>query len=81
PGVIGADAEKISERIIAGVRGTRIEVKKDAPLTVNVKVSAGIASLSRITTSTEMEPIIQQARQAMSRAKEAGGNQVFLIYS
>lgn len=81
PGVIGADAEKISERIIAGVRGTRIEVKKDAPLTVNVKVSAGIAALSRITTSTEMEPIIQQARQAMSRAKEAGGNQVFLVYT
>lgn len=81
PGVIGADAEKISERIIAGVRGTRIEVKKDAPLTLNVKVSAGISALSRITTSTEMEPIIQQARQAMSRAKEAGGNQVFLIYA
>lgn len=81
PGVIGADAEKISERIIAGVRGTRIEVKKDEPLTVNVKVSAGISSIARINPSSEMEPIIQQARQAMSRAKEAGGNQVFLIYS
>lgn len=79
PGVIGADAEKISERIIAGVRGTRIEVKKDA--TLNVKVSAGIASLSRITTSTEISSVIEQARQAMSRAKESGGNQVFLIYS
>lgn len=81
PGVIGADAEKISERIIAGVRGTRIEVKKDEPLTVNVKVSAGISSLARINPSSEMEPIIQQARQAMSRAKEAGGNEVFLVYS
>ena len=81
PGVIGADAEKISERIIAGVRGTRIEVQKDAPLTVNVKLSAGISSIARINPSTEMEPIIQQARQAMSRAKESGGNQVFLIYS
>ncbi|KXK14911.1 MAG: response regulator receiver modulated diguanylate cyclase [Chloroflexi bacterium OLB14] len=81
PGVIGADAEKIAERIIAGVRGTRIEVKKDAPLTLNVKVSAGIASLNRITTSTEIEPLIQQAQQAMFQAKEAGGNQVFLVYS
>lgn len=79
PGVIGADAEKISERIIAGVRGTRIEVKKDA--TLNVKVSAGIASLPRITTSTEIQSIIEQARQAMLRAKESGGNQVFLSYS
>lgn len=78
PGVIGADAEKISDRIIAGVRGTRIEVPNEAPL--NVKISAGIASVARISTSTEVEPVIQQARQAVSRAKEAGGNQVFLVY-
>ena len=77
-GVIGADAEKVAERIIAGVRGTRIEVPNEPPL--NVKISAGIASVARISTSTEVEPLIQQARQAMSRAKEAGGNQIFLVY-
>ena len=77
-GVIGADAEKVTERIIAGVRGTRIEVKNEAPL--NVKISAGIASAARISTSTEVEPLIQQARQAMARAKEAGGNQIFLMF-
>ncbi len=77
-GVIGADAEKVAERVIAGVRGTRIEVQDEAPL--NVKLSAGIASVARISTSTEMEPLIQQARQAMTRAKEAGGNQIFLVY-
>ncbi len=78
PGVIGADAEKVAERVIAGVWGTRIEVPKEAPL--SVKVSAGIASVARISTSTEVEPLIQQARQAVARAKEAGGNQVFLVY-
>lgn len=78
PGVIGADAEKVAERIIAGVRGTRIEVPNEPPL--NVKVSAGVASIMRITPSTEIEPIIQQARQAVKRAKEAGGNQVFLVF-
>lgn len=77
-GVIGADAEKVTERIMAGVRGTRIEVKNEPPL--NVKISAGIASAARISTSTEIEPLIQQARQAMSRAKEAGGNQIFLMF-
>lgn len=77
-GVIGADAEKAADRIIAGVRGTRIEVENEAPL--NVKISAGIASVARISTSTEVEPLIQQALQAMARAKETGGNQVFLIY-
>lgn len=78
PGVIGADAEKVAERIIAGVRGTRIEVPNEAPL--NVKISAGIASILRITSTTEIEPIIQQARQAVTRAKEAGGNQVFMAF-
>ncbi|RJP50314.1 MAG: diguanylate cyclase [Anaerolineaceae bacterium] len=78
PGVIGADAEKVAERVIAGVRGTRIEVPDEA--TVNVKISAGIASISRITTSIEVEPLIQHARQAVTRAKEAGGNQVFIAY-
>jgi two-component system, cell cycle response regulator len=77
-GVIGADAEKVADRIIAGVRGTRIEFQNEAPL--NVMISAGIASVARVTTSTEVEPLIQQALQAMTRAKEAGGNQVFLIY-
>lgn len=77
-GVIGADAEKVADRVIAGVRGTRIEVQDEAPL--NVKLSAGIASVARISTSTEVEPLIQQARQAMTRAKEAGGNQIFLVY-
>lgn len=77
-GVIGADAEKIAERVIAGVRGTHVEVQNEPP--VMVKISAGIASAARISASTEVEPLIQQARQAMARAKESGGNQVFLIY-
>ena len=77
-GVIGADAEKISERIIAGVRGTRVEVPNEPPL--NVKISAGIAALMRITSTTEIEPIILQARGAVTRAKEAGGSQVFLVF-
>lgn len=77
-GVIGADAEKVADRIIAGVRGTRIEA--ESKTSVNVKISAGIASVPRVSTTIEGEPLIQQAFQAMARAKEVGGNQVFLIY-
>lgn len=77
PGVIGSDAEKIAERIIKGIRSTRITHEEKL---VNVGVSAGIASASHISTSTEVEPLIEQAKQAMRRAKEAGGNQVFLSY-
>ena len=77
-GVIGVDAEKIAERIIAGVRSTHIEVQNETPL--NLKISAGIASVARISASTEVEPLIEHSRQSMARAKEAGGNQVFLAY-
>ena len=78
PNIIGADAEKVAERIIAGARGTRIEVADEPPL--NVKISAGIAAIMRITSTTEVEPLIQNARQALTRAKEAGGNQVYLSF-
>jgi diguanylate cyclase (GGDEF)-like protein len=77
-GVVGADAEKIAGRIIAGVNAAGVEVENGPAF--NVKVSAGIASAARISASTEVEPLIEQGRQAMARAKEAGGNQVYLAY-
>lgn len=77
PGVIGGDAEKIADRIIKGVRSTQI-TSKDRNLSVNI--SAGIASAQRITAATEIDALIQQARQAVARAKEMGGNQVNVSY-
>jgi diguanylate cyclase (GGDEF)-like protein len=77
-GVIGSDAEKIAERIMTGIRSIRITDKKDNHL--NVKLSGGVATTPHIGASTEMETLINQARQAMARAKEAGGNRVYLAY-
>lgn len=78
PGVIGEDAEKVAGRIIKGVLSSEI-LYQDQALTVGI--SAGIASLLQINTATEIEPVIEQARRARARAKEMGGNQVFLSYS
>jgi len=78
PAVIGADAEKVAERILAGVRGSRIEVGDEPPL--SVKVSAGIASIVHVTAAIEVDHLIQHARQSMSRAQEAGGNQALLTF-
>lgn len=77
PGVIGEDAEKIAARIIKGVVAAEI-VYEGQPLTVGV--SAGIASIIQIHASTEIQSLIDQARQARARAKEKGGNQVFLTF-
>lgn len=77
-GVIGADAEKFTERIMTGIRSITITDEKDN--NIDIKLSGGVAAASHIGASTEIEPLIHQARQAMSRAKEAGGNQIFLAY-
>ncbi len=76
--MIGADAEKIASRIINGIQSTQITHTENI---VNVSISAGIASATTITTATEIELLIQLARQAMARAKEAGGNQVNLVFT
>ncbi len=76
-GVIGEDAEKIAERIIKSVLSA--EIVYDGQL-LAVGLSAGIASVLHISTSTELEPLIEQARQARARAKENGGNQVYLTF-
>ena len=78
PGVIGDDAEKIALRIIKGVASAEV-VFEGQPLTLGM--SAGVASMLQIHASTEIQPLIDQARQAMARAKEKGGNQVFLTFA
>jgi diguanylate cyclase (GGDEF)-like protein len=78
PGVIGGDAEKIAERIIKGVLAAEIPFEEQ---TLMVGISAGIASILQIHATTEVQPLIDQARQASARAKEMGGNQVFLTFA
>ncbi len=78
PGVIGADAEKVVERILSGIRFT--DITTETGLSVRVELGAGIASASRISASTEIEGLIHQALQALVRSREAGGNQIYLTY-
>ncbi len=77
PSVIGTDAEKIAERVMKGIQATSITYQDQ---TLTVAMSGGIASVLKINASLEIEPLISQARQAMLRAKEDGGNQVNLTY-
>lgn len=77
PGVFSADAEKIAERLINAVAGLTITSAQFTLPTIGA--SAGIAAAMRIGAASDLEPFIHQARQAMARAKESGGNQVFLI--
>lgn len=78
PGVIGADAQKIAERVMTAMRSMHITPPDGPPL--HVSMSAGITAVNQITAATEIEPLIKAAHQAMLRAREAGGNQVFFSY-
>lgn len=78
PAVFGPDAEKIAERIQAGIHAVRLEIAKGSELMLTS--SAGVASASRISSSTELDPLIEQARQSMVRAREAGGDKIHLVY-
>lgn len=78
PGVIGEDAEKIAKRIIKGVLSA--EILYDGQV-LPVGISAGIATIVQIHASTELAGLIEQARQAGARAKEIGGNRVFLTFA
>jgi len=78
PGVIGQDAEKIAERILKGIFNINISLLDGTA--VNVNLSAGIASAMHITASTEIEMLIQRAREAVQQAKREGGNQVYTVF-
>jgi GGDEF domain-containing protein len=43
-------------------------------------MSAGVAAAIHISPSVDLAALVQQARNSMLRAKEAGGNQVYLAY-
>jgi diguanylate cyclase (GGDEF)-like protein len=78
PGVIGQDAEKIVDRILKGILNTNISLLDGREL--NVGVSAGIVSSTRITASTTMDNLIQHAIEAMAHAKREGGNQSHMVF-
>jgi two-component system chemotaxis response regulator CheY len=78
PGVIGQDAEKIAERIMKGILNTNITLLDGRE--IKVGVSAGVVSTIRISVSTEIEALIQQAIEAVAHAKGDGGNQSHLVF-
>ena len=78
PGVIGQDAEKIADRIIKGILNTKISLLDGRE--IKVGISAGVISATRITASTEMETLIEQAREAVAHAKREGGNQSHVVF-
>jgi diguanylate cyclase (GGDEF)-like protein len=78
PGVIGQDAEKIAERILKGILNTNISMLDGTAL--NVNLSVGVVSSTRITVNTEIDTLIEKARELISAIKRNGSNQVETMF-
>jgi two-component system chemotaxis response regulator CheY len=78
PGVIGQDAEKIADRILKGILNTNISLLDGRE--IKVGISAGVICSTRITASTEIEAVIEHAKEAVAHAKRAGGNQSHVVF-
>ena len=78
PSVIGADAEKIADRIIKGIANTRISMLDGTELKVNL--SAGIVSSARVTVATDIDALVERAKEAIATAKREGGDHIYTIY-
>ena len=78
PNVIGQDAEKIADRIIKGILNTKISLLDGRE--IEVGMSAGVISTARITAATEIEALIEHAKEAVAHAKRNGGNRSHVVF-
>lgn len=78
PGVNSPDAEKIAERIIAGILSAGFKIQGEA---VDISVRGGIATAVQIGTEMDIQPLILSAQQALARARESGSDRVHLANS
>lgn len=73
--VVGSDAEKIARRIIRNIRESNVNHEG---VDLEFSVSAGIAAVQGIADSTNMDALIEDARQALVQAKKLGGYEIVL---
>ena len=77
PGIVSADAEKITRRILTGVQSTNISLPDGTAL--EVRLSAGIAASQNINAYAEIDSFIQSAVQAISNSKQNPEDKISVI--
>lgn len=78
PGVLSQDAEKITQRIIAGVSSSQIAMVDGS--TLDVHLNAGIAVAQNINAYDEVDTFIQTAVQAMLNSKDEEEGDIAITY-
>jgi diguanylate cyclase (GGDEF)-like protein len=78
PSVVSSDAEKITKRILDGVRVSEISITDGPPL--EIRLSAGIASAQSLNAYAEIDSFIQSAVLAMSSSKQNKDEDVSVVF-
>jgi two-component system, cell cycle response regulator len=78
PFVIGQDATKIAARLFKGIINTDVTLLDGTTVPLNVGIV--VVSEARVTTNTEMETLVEKAKEALARIKRNGGNQMETIF-
>jgi diguanylate cyclase (GGDEF)-like protein len=78
PGVVSADAEKITRRILSGVQSSEIYLAEGPAL--EIKLSAGIASAQTVNAYAEIDEFIQNAVQAMKNSRQNKNEEFGVVF-
>lgn len=78
PFVIGQDAEKIATRLHKGILNTGISLLDGTA--VEVKISIGVVATARVTVNTEMDLLIEKAKELLTHMQRTGSTQVEALF-
>jgi diguanylate cyclase (GGDEF)-like protein len=78
PGVVSADAEKITRRILTGVQANEISLADGTAL--EIRLSAGIACSQTVNAYAEIDQFIQNALQAMHSARQDKNEEFGVVF-
>jgi len=78
PGVIGQDGEKIAERIRKGILNANITMLDGTAMDIGVSIA--VISSVRITVATEVDVLIEKAKETLSGLKLDGPNRTKTVF-
>ncbi len=78
PFVFASDAEKIANRLLRGIHHTDITLLDGT--TIQLTVCVGVVAVNRVTVNTEMNTLVDKARETLSRLQRNGGSQAETVF-
>jgi diguanylate cyclase (GGDEF)-like protein len=78
PFVIGQDAEKVAVRLLKGITNTNFSLLDGT--VIEVRTGIGVISATRVTTATEIETMLEKAKEVLAHLKQDRVNQMETLF-